>query len=61
VTGSGGIGGFIATHAALAGHDVTLCVRTPLDTLVVESAGEVLRALVRIATRPDGLGPPTGY
>jgi 2-dehydropantoate 2-reductase len=57
VIGAGAIGGFIAAFAQLAGHDVTLCVRTPIDKLAVETGGEVLHSPVRIATRPERESP----
>jgi 2-dehydropantoate 2-reductase len=57
VIGAGGIGGFTAALAQLAGHDVTLCVRTPIDKLAVETGGEVLHSPVRIATRPERESP----
>ena len=57
VIGAGGIGGFTAAFAQLAGHDVTLCVRTPIGKLAVETGGEVLHSPVRIATRPERESP----
>ena len=40
VIGAGAIGGFFAAKLQEAGHEVTLCVRTPIESLVLEQAGE---------------------
>ena len=40
VIGAGAIGAVIASAAAESGHDVTVCVRTPIDSLVLERDGE---------------------
>src|SRR5690606_1619331 len=40
IIGSGAIGGVLAAAAADAGHDVTLCVRTPFERLLLENDGE---------------------
>jgi 2-dehydropantoate 2-reductase len=52
VIGAGAIGGFFAAKLHEAGHEVTLCVRTPIERLVLEQAGERREAAVRIATDP---------
>ena len=39
VIGAGAIGGYFAAMLADAGHDVTLCVRTPFETLTLEEDG----------------------
>jgi len=52
VIGAGGIGGFLAAELCGAGHNVTLCVRTPIEQLVVESAGRSRVVPVCIATDP---------
>ncbi|TJZ55899.1 2-dehydropantoate 2-reductase [Streptomyces piniterrae] len=57
VIGAGAIGGYAAALAQWAGLDVTLCVRSPLDGLTVESGGTVRTAAVRIATEPAGVAP----
>ncbi|UNO41936.1 2-dehydropantoate 2-reductase [Streptomyces sp. MST-110588] len=57
VIGGGAIGGFTAALVHRAGHDVTLCVRTPLETLTVESEGAVFEAPVTVASAPDRVGP----
>lgn len=53
VIGGGAIGGYLAAAAAAAGHRVTLCVRTPIETLRAESSGQTRLVSVRIATDPD--------
>ena len=58
VVGVGSVGGFFAAQAEAAGHDVTLCVRTRFDELVVESRGSVLRSRPRIAVEPDSVPAP---
>jgi 2-dehydropantoate 2-reductase len=57
VVGGGAIGGYLSALAHDAGHDVTLCVRTPLDRLVVERDGEVRPVPVAIVTQPGGMPP----
>jgi 2-dehydropantoate 2-reductase len=52
VVGGGAIGGWLAAGLA-AGHDVTLCVRTPIDRLVVDD----VEAAVRITADPADVGP----
>ena len=59
VVGAGGIGGILAAAAHEAGNDVTVCVRTPIDRLVIEREGcpleheELTGAVVR---RADAAG-----
>ena len=57
VIGAGAIGGFFAAKLHEAGHEVTLCVRTPIERLVLEQAGERRAAPVRIVTDPAGERP----
>lgn len=57
IIGSGGIGGYLAASLAEAGREVTLCVRTPFDTLTIESEGETRAVPVRIATDPAEVKP----
>ena len=57
IIGSGGIGGFLAASLERAGRDVTLCVRTPVDALTVESGGETRTVPVRIASDPSQARP----
>ncbi len=39
--GAGGIGAVIAAAAADSGHDVTVCVRTPIESLILERSPTV--------------------
>ncbi|MFH8347049.1 2-dehydropantoate 2-reductase [Streptomyces sp. NPDC018045] len=57
VIGGGAIGGFVAALAHPTGHDITLCVRTPLDRLTLETDGEVIEAPVRFAVDPGTVEP----
>jgi 2-dehydropantoate 2-reductase len=57
VIGAGAIGGFFAAKLYEAGHEIALCVRTPIERLVLEQGGERREAPVRIATDPAGEGP----
>jgi 2-dehydropantoate 2-reductase len=56
VIGAGAIGGVLGQAAAEAGHDVTLCVRTPIAALTVERDGAVRTVAARIAADPDTAG-----
>lgn len=51
--GGGAVGGLIAAFAEEAGHDVTLCPRSPLDGLTLRTDGEVLRPRLRFVTGPE--------
>ncbi|MBS9721942.1 2-dehydropantoate 2-reductase [Tianweitania sp. BSSL-BM11] len=59
IIGSGGIGGYLAGQLHAAGHDVTLCARTPFDKLVITEAkdGSETTVPVRIATDPSAEEP----
>lgn len=57
VIGVGGVGGYVAEQAAAAGHDVLLCVRTPLPSLTVERGGATHRAVATVVTDPAELAP----
>lgn len=57
VIGSGGIGGYLAASLAEAGRDITLCVRTPIERLAIESGGETRFVPIRIATQPSQVKP----
>jgi 2-dehydropantoate 2-reductase len=57
VVGSGAIGGFLAGAVHDAGHPVTLCVRSPLDSLTVRTASRTHHVPATIVTDPDGVGP----
>lgn len=52
VVGGGAIGCYMAAQAHAAGHAVTLCVRTPVDRLIIEFAGSVFEAPVTISADP---------
>jgi 2-dehydropantoate 2-reductase len=54
VVGAGGIGGILAAAAQEAGNDVTVCVRTPIDRLVIDHAGARRDVPVTVATDPSG-------
>lgn len=57
VIGGGGLGSLFAARAAVCGADVTVCVRTPIDTLRLDGLlgdGEVP---ARLVTSPDAVGP----
>jgi 2-dehydropantoate 2-reductase len=58
VIGAGAIGAVIAGAARDSGHDVWVCVRTPISSLVVERDGEELTLGVAIAESVRQL--PTG-
>ena len=57
VVGAGGVGSYFAARAALAGADVTLCLRRPRPDLVLRSGGQELRPSVRSVTDPADVGP----
>jgi 2-dehydropantoate 2-reductase len=58
VIGAGAVGGVVAAHLCARGRDeVVLCVRTPFDTLVIESPAGTVRATPRIVTTPSELRP----
>ncbi|NNM71319.1 2-dehydropantoate 2-reductase [Enterovirga aerilata] len=57
IIGSGAIGGYLAAELAEAGRDVTLCVRTPFDRLIVEEPDRTRQVAVPLATRPEDVGP----
>jgi 2-dehydropantoate 2-reductase len=52
IIGGGAIGGYVAAAVHDAGHPVTLCLRSPLPELVIESAGTSRRIPVTTATEP---------
>ncbi|TPW26675.1 2-dehydropantoate 2-reductase [Pararhizobium mangrovi] len=55
VIGAGGIGSYLAAMLADAGQDVTMCVRTPFETLELEVDGETRTLPVTIATEPEAV------
>lgn len=56
IIGAGAIGGVLAQAACHAGHDVTLCVRTPISALSVERDGAAADVPVQIVTDPELAG-----
>jgi len=56
VIGAGGVGTLVAAHLQEAGHDVTLCVRRPVDRLVVETPARTRRLPARSVLDPDAVG-----
>jgi 2-dehydropantoate 2-reductase len=61
VIGAGAIGGMLADAASQAGHDVRLCVRTPVTSLTVEQDGAVRQVPVSVVTDPAALAGPAGW
>jgi 2-dehydropantoate 2-reductase len=57
IIGAGAIGGILATAAADSGHDVTLCVRTPIDRLVLSRQAEELTPALTITASPASASP----
>ncbi len=57
IIGSGGIGGYLAGALVEAGHAVTMCVRTPFETLTIESGGRTRTVPVTVATDPATVSP----
>lgn len=57
VIGGGAIGGLTAAFAHESGHHVTLCLRSPLEELTVQTNGELLRPDLRFVTRTDEVAP----
>ena len=56
VVGAGAVGGFFAAQARLAGNEVTMCVRTGFDKLVVETGGEKIPVDATVHTEPGDVG-----
>ncbi|WP_233576367.1 2-dehydropantoate 2-reductase [Saccharopolyspora rhizosphaerae] len=56
VIGSGGIGGVIAEAAHAAGHEVTMCVRTPFERLVLDTPEGTSEVPVSVVTEPGAVG-----
>ena len=52
IVGPGAIGGIVAAWLSKGGHDVTLCARTPLTDLVIETPDGPLTANPRVLTDP---------
>ncbi|HWT51767.1 MAG TPA: 2-dehydropantoate 2-reductase N-terminal domain-containing protein, partial [Caulobacter sp.] len=58
VIGPGAVGGTVAAWLAQdPDHDVTVCVRTPFETLAVETPEGPIKASPRVAVSPEGLEP----
>jgi 2-dehydropantoate 2-reductase len=57
VIGAGAIGAVVAGAARDSGHDVTVCVRTPVSSLVLEHGDEVRTLAVSLASSPSDLEP----
>lgn len=56
--GPGAIGGTLATWLAQRSDlDLTVCARTPFETLVLETPDGEMTATPRLATSPEGLSP----
>ncbi len=55
IIGAGSIGGFLAWQLDRAGAPVTLCTRSPFETLVVESAGDRHTVRVPVLTQAHRL------
>jgi 2-dehydropantoate 2-reductase len=56
IVGAGAIGAVLAGAAAAAGHDVVVCVRTPIDALSVKREGTVVEVDATLTDSPSG--PP---
>lgn len=57
IIGGGGIGGYLAASLAGAGREVTLCVRTPIREITIDSGGTTRTVPVPIATEPTQVKP----
>jgi 2-dehydropantoate 2-reductase len=57
VIGAGAVGGVFAAALHRAGHEVTLCVRTPFDELVLETPAGEEHMSVRVVTDPEQVKP----
>jgi 2-dehydropantoate 2-reductase len=57
VIGAGAIGGVMASALHEAGHEVVLCVRSPIEQLVIETSAGERRVPVDIVTRPSDVRP----
>jgi 2-dehydropantoate 2-reductase len=55
VIGAGAIGAVVAAAAVDSGHDVTVCVRTPIESLILEREGRERSLPVKIEADPSGL------
>lgn len=57
VIGAGAIGGYVAAAASRNGHQVQLCVRSPMNRLRVDLDGGRYRPVVPVRHRPDQAEP----
>ncbi len=58
IIGPGAIGATVAAWLAqVPGHEVSLCVRSPVDDLVIETPGGTIRATPKILTDPAQARP----
>jgi 2-dehydropantoate 2-reductase len=57
VIGGGAVGCLFADAAQMSGCDVTLCVRTKIDRVLIETDGAVRASGVTIAAEPDAVEP----
>ena len=58
IIGAGAIGGTIAAWLAQSSHHaVTLCVRTPITDLEIETPEGLIRASPRVITDPEAAEP----
>lgn len=60
VIGAGAIGGYFAAMLADAGHDVTLCVRTPFETLTIDDGGATRDVGATIVADPGDMPADAG-
>jgi 2-dehydropantoate 2-reductase len=56
VIGAGAVGGVVAGAAAASGHDVVVCVRTPIDVLTIAREGRETTVDAAFVTSAEG--PP---
>ncbi|MFE2541663.1 2-dehydropantoate 2-reductase [Actinacidiphila glaucinigra] len=57
VIGAGAVGGVAAAAMHEAGHEVSVCVRTPFEVLVIQTADGEKRVPVRVITDPGDAKP----
>ncbi len=57
VVGGGAVGGYLAALLHDAGHDVELCVRTPIAGLTIEQGGAAREVPVQITSDPASVAP----
>jgi 2-dehydropantoate 2-reductase len=55
VIGAGAIGAVVAGAASESGHEVVVCVRTPIESLTLERDGEDRAVKASFESRPDAL------